>query len=168
MPKNYAGRDSASGTPATSAHPLDCHLHLQGEPATVHQQTSQLQKLDSAFDRDATREIQYVKNDLASNKEQEQNQDFDDSASEKEALSEGTKALLKQLPRMPAAPQDQPKAASKAPQTAAPPLPEPAVYEQSSWEPSVLPAELQDQLTDHAGKLSGTCISMSCQWCSLT
>ena len=164
MPKINAGRDSASNTPATSASPLDCHPHLQGKPATVHQQTSQLQKLDSAFDRDATREIQYVKNDLASNKEQ----DFDDSASEKEALSEGTKALLKQLPRMPAAPQDQPKAASKAPQTAAPPLPEPAVYEESSWEPSVLPAELQDQLTNHAGKLSGSCISMGCQWSSLT
>ena len=158
MLKFYAGRDPASGPSATSAHPLDCHPHLQGKPATVHQQTSQLQKLDSAFDRDATREIQYVKNDLASNKEQ----DFDDSASEKEALSEETKALLKQLPRMPAAPQDQPKAASKAPEAATP------VYEESSWEPSVLPAELQDQLTDHAGKLSGTCISMGCQWCSLT
>ena len=160
MPKFHACSDRASSRLANIAHPLDCHLCLQVKPTTVHQQASQLQKLDSAFDRDATREIQYVKNDLASNKEQ----DFDDSASEKEALSEETKALLKQLPRMPAAPQDQPK----APEAAAPPLPEPAVYEESSWEPSVLPAELQDQLTDHAGKHYDTCISMRCQWRTLT
>ena len=148
MPEICAGSDPASGT---TSHPLHWHLHLQVKPTAVHQQASQLQKLDSAFDRDARADIQYVKNNPASDKEQE----FDDSASEKEALNEETKALLKQLPRMPAAPQDQPKIVPKAPK-AAPPLPEPAEFEEPSWEPSVLPAEIQDQLADHAGKLPNT------------